>query len=131
MDVDAAQDRHVQHLLGQNPAVGHHGADVRLQSLQLFHGFFLPEILRLEHRNSGVQRHFLHRRGHQLHAPSLGAVRLGIDADHLKAVGKNLFQTGRRDIRRSHKHNPQGSSSCYSSSPASSSSVRNRSMTSV
>ena len=134
VNVDAAQSRHIQHLLGQNPAVGNHRADIRFQCPQGLHRLLFPEIFRLEYGDVCAQCHLLHGRGHQLHAPTLGTVGLGIDADHLKAVGQNLFQAGRRNVRRAHKHNSQGFSplSDYSSSWASSSSsVRNRSMTSV
>ena len=108
MDVDAAVFRHVQHLLGQDAPVGHHGADIRLQGAELLHCLFLPEIFRLEYGDSGSHRHLLHRGRHQLHAPSLGAVRLCVDAHHVEAVGQNFFQAGRRDVRRTHKHNTQG-----------------------
>ena len=108
MDVDAAPLRHIQHLLGQNPTVGHHRADIRLQIPQLLHRFFLPEILRLEHGNSGSHGYLLHRRTDHLHAPALGAIRLGIDPDHLKTIGQNLFQTDGRNVRRTHKHYTHG-----------------------
>ena len=108
MDVDAAVFRHVQHLLGQDAPVGHHSADIRLHGTKLLYRFFLPEIFRLEHGDSGSHGHLLHRRRHQLHAPSLGAVGLGVDAHHIEAVGQYFFQAGRRDVRRTHKHNAQG-----------------------
>ena len=126
MDIDAAKPRHVQHLLGQNPAIGHHGADIGLQVPQLPNRFFLPEVLRLEYGDSGSQSRLLHGRSRQLHAPALGPVRLGIDAHHLEAVRQNLFQAGGRDVRGPHKYHAHGQASSFSSS-----SVRNRSMISV
>ena len=126
VNVDATESGHIQHLLGQNPAVCHHGADVGLQFPQGFYRLLLPEVLGLKHGNPGSQRHFLHRGSYQLHAPALGTVGLGIDAHNLKTVRQYFFQTGRRNVRRSHEYNPH-----QSSSPASSSSVRNRSITSV
>ena len=108
MDVDAAVFRHVQHLLGQNAPIGHHGADIRLQGAKRLHRSILPEIFRLKHGNSGGHGHILHRGRNQLHAPPLGTVRLGVDAHHVEAVGQYFFQTGRRNVRRTHKHNAQG-----------------------
>ena len=87
MDIDAAQLRHIQHLLGQDAAVGHHRANIRPQGPQLLHVRLRPEILGLKHRKMRGQSHLLHRRSHQLHPPSLGPIRLGIDADYLKSVG--------------------------------------------
>ena len=60
-----------------------------------------------EHGDARSQGHLLDRGRHQLHAPALGPVGLGIDADHIKAVGQDFLQTGRRNIRRTHKHNSQ------------------------
>ena len=132
VNVDAAEGGDIQYLLGQDPAIGHHGTDIRLQIPKLLHTILLPEVLRLKHGDSMLQRHFLHRRKDHLHAPTLGAVGLGKGPHHLKAVGKDFFQAGRRDIRRSHKHNTHDFSPSFAYSPASSSSsVRNRSMTSV
>ena len=86
MNIDAAECGNIQHLLGQNPAVGHHGADIRLQCPQSLHTFLLPEVLGLIYRNPGSQRHFLHRGSYQLHAPALGTVGLGVSAHHFKTV---------------------------------------------
>ena len=130
MDVDAALAGDVQHRLGQDPSVGHHRADIRVQPAQLLHRFRIFKMLRLEHRNPMLQSQLLHRRGHHLHAPALGTVRLGVNAHHLEAILQNLFQAGRRNIRRTHKYN----SHCHTSgeiyaSSSNSSSVRTRSMT--
>ena len=107
MNIDTAESGHIQDLLGQDPSVGHHGTDIRLQGSQLRHGFLAPEILRLENRQVMGDGNLLHRRKHHLHATALGPVRLCIYADHFKAVSDDLFQTGRRDIRRSHEYNSQ------------------------
>ena len=129
MNVDAPEGGHVQYLLGEDPAVGHHGADVRLQGPEGLHRLLLPEIFRLEDRDPRVQGHFLHRAGGQLHAPALGPVRLGIDPYHLEAVCQNPFQAGGRNVRSAHKDNTHGQPSSLCS--LISSSVRYRSMISV
>ena len=107
VDVDASLGGDIQHPLGQDSAVGHHGADVGLQCSQSLHILVRPEILRLEDGDVMGQGHLLGGRSHQLHAPALGPVGLGVNADHLKAVGEDLFQTGRGNIRRTHKYNSQ------------------------
>ena len=91
MDVDTAVGGHIQHLLGKDAAIGYHRADIRLQGAQLLHRLLLPEILRLENRQVMGKGHLLDGRRHQLHAPALGTVRLGVNADNLKAVGKDLL----------------------------------------
>ena len=106
MNIDAAEGWHIQHLLGQNPAIRHHGAEIWPQCPQLLHDFLLPEGLRLKHGNPRFQSDLLRGRGRQLHAPALGAVRLGVNAHHVKAVGQDLFQAGRRNVRRTHKYHP-------------------------
>ena len=105
MDIDAAVFWNIQHLLGQDPSVGNHRANIRLQCPQLFHRFFLPERIRLEHGDSGTLGQHLYRRGCQLHPPAPGAVRLGVYAYHLKAVFQNSVQAYRRNIRGAHKNN--------------------------
>ena len=126
MNIDAAEGWHIQHLLGQDPPVGHHGAEIGLQRPQLLHSFLLPEGLRLEHGDPRFQGDLLRGRGRQLHAPALGPVRLGVHAHHFKAVRQDSFQAGSRNVRRAHKHNAHAQPS-----PFSSSSVRKRSITSV
>ena len=128
MDVDAAKCGHIQHLLGQDSPIGHHGADIGLQIPQLLHRLLLPEVFRLEHGDFRIQRHLLHRGGHQLHAPALGPVRLGIDPHHIEAIRQNPLQAGGRNVRGAHENNSQASSSVAAFN---SSSVRKRSMTSV
>ena len=108
MDVDAAIGGNIQHLLRQDPSIGNHGADIRLQSPQLLHRFLLAEGLRLEHRDFMFQSDLFHRGIYHFHTPSLGTVRLGIHTHNIKAISQNLLQTGRRNIRRSHKYHSQG-----------------------
>jgi glycosyltransferase involved in cell wall biosynthesis len=49
MDIHVAPDGNIQHPLGQNPSIGHHGADIGLQIPQCLHILVSPEIFRLEH----------------------------------------------------------------------------------
>ena len=107
MDIHIAQSGNVQHPLGQDPTVGHHGANVGLQIRQGLHIRILPEAFRLEHGDIVGDGNLLHRRKDHLHAPALGPVRLGIDTDNLKAVGNDFFQAGCRNIRRTHKYYSQ------------------------
>ena len=86
MDIDAAIGRRIQHRLRQDPPIGNHRANIRLQGLQLLHSGAVTEVFRLKHRDFMLQRHLLDRGSHQLHASALGAVRLGIDTNHFKAV---------------------------------------------
>ena len=48
--------------------------------------------------------HLLGRRECQLHAPTLGPIRLGVNAHHIKAVCQDFRQAGGRDVRGSHKY---------------------------
>ena len=91
MDVDAAEGGHIQYLLGQDAAIGHHGADIRLQLRQLGYRLFLTEIFRLENRQVMLEGHFLHRRSHHFHTAALGTVRLGVNTHHFKSVRQDLF----------------------------------------
>ena len=86
MDVDAAAGGNIQYPLGQDTAIGHNRNNVRLQISQCSHILVRAEILRLEHGDTRCQSDFLDGRKYHFHSPSLGAVRLGIDTDHLKAV---------------------------------------------
>ena len=107
MDIDAAAGGNVQHLLGQDPAIGYNCTDIWLQVPQLLHRFLLPEMFRLENGQVIGKGHFLYGRIDHLHAPALGTVRLGVDTDDFKTVGNDFLQAGRRDVRRSHEYNSQ------------------------
>ena len=76
------------------------------------------------------KRHFFYRGIYHFHPPTLGAIRLGVNTNHLETVLQDLRQTGGCDIRGSHKNNTHllSSKGNYSSA-SSSSSVRKRSMT--
>ena len=129
VNVNAPEGGHVQYLLREDPAVGYHGADIRLQGPEGLHRLLLPEIFRLEDRDPRFQSHFLYRAGGQLHTPALGPVRLGIGPYHLEAVCQDPFQAGGRNVRSAHKDNTHGHPSSLCS--LISSSVRYRSMISV
>ena len=107
MDVDASLGGDIQNPLGKDAAISHHGADIGLQIPKCLHILVRTEILRLEHGDIVCQCHLLDGGSHQLHAATLGAVGLGVNADHLKAVGEDLFQAGGGNIRRAHKYNSQ------------------------
>ena len=124
VDVNAAKLGDIQHALRQNSAVGHNCHNIRLQIRKGLHSFFLFEILRLIHGNPGSQGNFLHRGEGHLHSPALGSVRLGIHRNNVRSVIQYSLQTGRRNIRRSHKHDSHFISSKGQSSKFSSSSVR-------
>ena len=128
MDVDAAQGGDVQHPLGQNPAIGHHRAHIGPQGAQGLHRLVHNAVERLDLRAGGV-----------LHGPDILEDQLrrhragGHHAvDDLKAVGKNLFQALRRNVRRAHENHTHGIPPfVFHSMACSSSSERKRSMTSV
>ena len=106
MNVPHAEGKAVERFEAQNLTVSAGDHDVAAERFK--RGDFLAELCGLKYGDSGSHRHLLHRGRHQLHAPTLGAVRLCVDAHHVEAVGQNFFQAGRRDVRRTHKHNTQG-----------------------
>ena len=110
VDVDAAQARDVQHLLGQNLSVGNHGDDVGLQSAQLLDHRVVLESRGLEYRQSCLQGYLFYLGHFQLHPAVFRFVGLGINAGQIKFFTDQAAQTGRRNIRRSHKYNSHASS---------------------
>ena len=49
MDVHAAKGRHIQNVLGQDAAVGHHHDQLRMQLLHDLQGRSVPHFHRLVH----------------------------------------------------------------------------------
>ena len=49
MDIHAAKGRHIQNVLGQNTAVGHHHDQLRGQRLYQLQGRAVPQLSRLIH----------------------------------------------------------------------------------
>ena len=87
MDVDAPQPGIVQNFLGQDPAIGRHHDEVRLQLADGLQGGAVPQFGGLEHRDVVDLGAHLHRGGLELHPPVLGLVRLAKHAHHLVAGG--------------------------------------------
>ncbi len=116
MDVHVAQGRNVQQLLGQNLPEGRRNAQIRGQGLQFLHAF-LADALGLIHRNAPAKGFLLHRGRGQFVAPSPGAIRLGVNADHVIACIAQGGKAGHSKVRRAHKNDSH--SACSSSASSS------------
>ena len=114
--VDRAELRQREHFIRQNAPVGHHHQNIRFEALKLSKRGAVAHFFRLEYGKPRPERKLLHRGKAQLHPAPLGLVRLGEHTDDFKMLVEQLFERGRREIRRPHKNDPH--SAPYSSSTA-------------
>ena len=123
MDIDAAQGRDVQDPLGQELSIGHGDDQIRRKAPKLLHHGVVPEGGGLKDRQTVRLGQELDLGGDQLHAPVLGGVGLGVDADDLMLRLQDGGKAGRGKGRCSHEDKLHSSSSrfCFMSASYSSS----------
>ena len=73
-------------------------ADLRNQKLG-----FVFQGQRRAHRNAMRQGELVHRAGHHIHAPALGARRLGVNGGDVMALRQQFGQRRHREIRGAHE----------------------------
>lgn len=113
MDVDAALEGNIDYSLGKYQAIGNNHHKIRAKAPQLFDGFGILEGFGLENGDSRGFGHGLDRRGNNLAAPALGAVRLGINGNNLMIGCDEGFEWGDGKFRCSgeddlHELSPEG-----------------------
>ena len=115
MYVDAAKLRKIQHIGGQNFAVGNHDNQFRTGFLKQRQNRAVLQGIRLMHSQSVLKRKRFDRRRRQLHFASLRFIRLGQNADNLMPVCNETRETRHRKVRRTHKQDSHSSSTCSTS----------------
>ena len=88
MQVDAAEPRRREHVLGQDAPVGDHHRDVRRELTQLPSELAVTDLARLEHGQTELERALFHGRRPQRQASSCGLVRLSDHRHHVGDLGE-------------------------------------------
>ena len=116
MDVDRAQARGLQNILGQDAAIGSHHRQIGVQLTNQGQSLAVTEFGGLVDRQILRQGILLYRRCNHLMSAVFGAVGLGEYAADLVARFNKCLQRCHGEVGRTHKQNTHYSSSSISSS---------------
>ncbi len=104
MNIHDTERRHMQHLIGQNAAIGSHAENIRLGSLKRLNNL-RRHTISLNNRQTKLKRLSLNRRRLQLLTTSANSIRTSNNKRNLIPCLNERSQRRHSKIRRTHKHN--------------------------
>ena len=104
MNIHDAERRHMQHLIGQNAAIGSHAENIRLGSLKRLNNL-RRHTISLNNRQPKLKRLGFNRRRLQLLTTSTNSIRTSNYKRNLVTSLNKRSQRRHSKIRRTHKHN--------------------------
>lgn len=104
MNIHNTKRRHMQHLIGQNAAIGSHTENISLGSLELLNNL-RRHTISLNNRQTKLERLSLNRRRLQLLTTPTNSIRTSNNKRDLIPSLNKRSQRRHSKIRRTHKHN--------------------------
>ncbi len=104
MNIHDTERRHMQHLIGQNAAIGSHAENIRLDSLKRLNNL-RRHTISLNNRQPQLKRLGLNRRRLKLLTTPTNSIRTSNNQHNLIPSLNKRSQRRHSKIRRTHKHN--------------------------